>query len=612
MGSFLDIWLGRTRRARAQTDGRVEVVDFLANENAPAAPLTIEVAGEHADRAHDQAFLAEIRQPRDEILTTQGKGDPLFYEKLLRDDQVYATFKRRRSRVVAAEWKVDPGGEQPIDKEAADHLREQLKRVAWDRACEKMLAGLFYGYGVGECMFKLAAPNASGRSLVELSAIKVRRPGRFRFQNDGRLRLLTEKSPEGILMPARKFWCYDSGADDDDNPYGVGLGHYLYWYVWFKRNGWKFWAQFLEWFSQPIPYASVPAGSNEEDRQKFLKMLRSITAGGRLVVPKGVEIELIQAATDSGGSYEKFTDKIDGCIAKIVLTQTMTTDNGSSLSQSKVHERGELKLVKSDADLEDESFTQGPAKWLTEWNFPGAATPRVYRDFEEPADLVARAQRDKTLNDMGWRLRTDRVADIYGDDYEYVAPAAPSGDLATTPDAPTTDGGAVTAPVAPSGVQLAPTDLATITTVNEARKGAGLPALTLPNGAPDPDGYLTVSEFKAKRAAKAETIGQAVGDKAAAAVALNEPSPKTAPVADASIVAAGAADDHGWRTLLGPEVEAVEALLDECDSLEQVRERLGELAQRDPEALSDSLARVLFAAKLSGEGGADDGSPTST
>lgn len=66
-------------------------------------------------------------------------------------------------------------------------------------------------------------------------------------------------------------------------------------------------------------------------------------------------------------------------------------------------------------------------------------------------------------------------------------------------------------------LSLTSTDLAFVVTVNEARERNGLAKLTLDNGALDPDGLLTIAEYKAKRnlivatAAKAEK-GESVED----------------------------------------------------------------------------------------------------
>lgn len=54
---------------------------------------------------------------------------------------------------------------------------------------------------------------------------------------------------------------------------------------------------------------------------------------------------------------------------------------------------------------------------------------------------------------------------------------------------------------APS-ITVAPTDLARVVTVNEARASANLGALMLPTGGTDPDGLLTVEQFAAKKAAQ--------------------------------------------------------------------------------------------------------------
>lgn len=52
-------------------------------------------------------------------------------------------------------------------------------------------------------------------------------------------------------------------------------------------------------------------------------------------------------------------------------------------------------------------------------------------------------------------------------------------------------------------ITLAPTDIAKVVRVNEARASAGLGPLTLADGSQDPDGDLTVEEFSAKKAAAA-------------------------------------------------------------------------------------------------------------
>ncbi len=83
------------------------------------------------------------------------------------------------------------------------------------------------------------------------------------------------------------------------------------------------------------------------------------------------------------------------------------------------------------------------------------------------------------------------------------AEGAPPAQTATT--VPGQSGGTLT---------LTGTDAASIVTVNEGRESVGRGPLMKPKdqgGGEDPDGYLTITEFKAKRMASGQALGQAQG-----------------------------------------------------------------------------------------------------
>ncbi len=375
----------------------------------------VAAAGDGLDITED--YVSELLAPRDEILRTRGRGDLEIYEKVLRDDQVISCWQQRRRSAIAREWFVEPGGSAAIDQAAADFLHEQLDRVRWDNTTLKMLSGVFNGCSVGECMW--------GRdgTRVTLDAVHVRRARRFRFDRDGQLRLITRDKPLGMVMPPNKFWVLTAGADDDDDYYGRGLGYWLYWPVWLKRNGLKFWSVYMEKYAMPTIKGVAPRGASDRERNKLLAVLRAVARDSAVVVPEGVDMALLEAARSSGGDYAKFQELMDAAIAKIILSQTMTTDNGASLSQAQVHADVKMEVVKSDNDLVCESFNSGPAVWLTAWNFPGAAPPRVWRDHTEPEDLKARAERDKIVSEMGYEPTPEYIAETYGEGWTKRAPA---------------------------------------------------------------------------------------------------------------------------------------------------------------------------------------------
>tara|TARA_R110001592_G_scaffold104697_1_gene294552 strand:- start:56246 stop:57703 length:1458 start_codon:yes stop_codon:yes gene_type:complete len=364
-------------------------------------------------------YIAELAQPSDPLLRSIG-GDMSVYEKVQRDEQVQTTLQQRRRAVTSLDWSVEPGGDAPIDKAAANDLKEQLDALSWDRITDKMLWGIFYGYAVAELLYEIDG------NRVRLSDIRVRDRKRFRFGHDRSLRLLTGARPEGIVMPDRKFWTFTAGGDNDDEVYGRGLAYWLYWPVYLKRNGVKFWAIVLEKFGQPTTIGKYDASATPEDRQRLLSAIRAAATDVGIIIPKGMEIEFLEAQRRAGGDHHIFAEYMDAAITKVVLSQTMTTEDGSSRSQAEVHLDVRDDVVESDADLACESFNAGPARWLSEWNFPGAIPPRVWRLTDNPEDLNTVAERDKKLHEMGYQSTPARVAETYGPGYERVnAPTDP-------------------------------------------------------------------------------------------------------------------------------------------------------------------------------------------
>lgn len=166
-----------------------------------------------------------LLRPQDSVLRLRG-GTHTLYAEVLRDDQVGACMAQRRLAVTSREWQVVAGGAQAIDEQAAEFLREQLLRIEFDRITDRMLYGIFYGYAVAECLWD------KNGGKVSIGDIRVRDRRRFGWDGAGNLRLRTMSNVDpGELMPPEKFWSYATGADNDDEPYGLGLAHWLYWPV---------------------------------------------------------------------------------------------------------------------------------------------------------------------------------------------------------------------------------------------------------------------------------------------------------------------------------------------------------------------------------------------
>lgn len=391
----------------------------------PAKPELMELAkpdhlGSFARATTRMNGYMDVLAPTDTIIQTKGGGigQLAIYKELLRDDQVRSTLQQRRTAVVSREWVVEPGAEDARAEEAAEALREDLKAIRWDDITDKALFSVFYGWGIGEVMW------APGPDRVRIADVKVRDRSRFRFGHSGALYLLRNG---GTLeeMPDRKFWTITAGGDSHDDPYGLGLAHSIYWPVFFKRNGVKFWLVFLERFGQPTTKATVPPGMMDDPKTiaEARKVLDSIATDSGVIVPENLVVDLIEATRTGTADYATMCGYMDRAIAKVVLSQTASTEGtpgklGADDTQKSVRD----DVVKADADLVCESFNRSVVRWWMEWNYPGVDMPRVYRKVEPPEDLNTRAERDSKLHAMGFEPEESYIKETYGEGWKKKAP----------------------------------------------------------------------------------------------------------------------------------------------------------------------------------------------
>lgn len=112
-----------------------------------------------------------------------------------------------------------------------------------------------------------------------------------------------------------------------------------------------FWDQFGEIFGMPIRIAKSTA-RDPKDRSRIENMLASMGAAAWGLFPEGTEIDIKETTRgDAFNVYDKRVDRANSEISKGLLNQTMTIDNGSSLSQSEVHLEVFENVIESDADL---------------------------------------------------------------------------------------------------------------------------------------------------------------------------------------------------------------------------------------------------------------------
>jgi phage gp29-like protein len=382
----------------------------MSDEQKSTAPVTDEVATTTKDIDIFAGYLGRLENP-DPTLLSEGRGKGLkLYDEVDRDAHAGSVLQTRYLSVAGLEWEVLPADDSAQAQEIADFVREALDRCNLTQAIQELMQAVLYGFFVAEVMWTTRDGKWVPGKLIG------KHPRRFAFTTERELRLLTLGSMiQGEVLPERKFIRFTFGSSD--NPYGKGLGQSLWWPVWFKKNGVKFWLIFLDKWGSPTAVGKYPAGATPEQKQALLDAIDAIRQETGVTVPEGMAIDLLEAARSGNVTYESMCEYMDRQISKRVLGQTATTEGtpgklGNEESQDEVRH----DIRDADADLLCEVLNETLVHWLVDLNYAGAGLyPWLNLRTEEAADLKSRAETDKiVVREIGLPVSVDYFYDTYG------------------------------------------------------------------------------------------------------------------------------------------------------------------------------------------------------
>ncbi len=381
-------------------------------------------------------YIGKVLFNPDPILSGEARQQGIkIFEDMLYEARVASEMQKRKLAVIGKEWDIIPASDEPQDQEIADFVKKVFENFSHDRGRQALLAGIVTGFKPGEIMWDYSEGD------IWIKEIKGVSPKRFVFDLEGNLRLLTWKDMiQGEEIPDRKFIIF-TNPSDNGSPYGDGIGRSLYWPIWFKKNGVKFWAVFLDKFGQPTPWGKYPPGTKEDDQNKLLDSLKAMQTDQAIITPDNMAVELLEAARASSvDSYERWEKFWNDAISFIILGQTATTEGtpgklGSEEARSDVRD----DIVKADADLLCECENEQLIKWLVDYNFAALAGssrslryPKIWIRTEPEQDLKPLAERDRILiKEIGLPTAKSYFYDTYN-----IPEPQPDEDLVTPPQTP--------------------------------------------------------------------------------------------------------------------------------------------------------------------------------
>jgi hypothetical protein len=446
-------------------------------------------------------------------------------DSMLGDDRITATLNSRAAGWLGREVRFKPADDSSAARECLDAWEAWWPRLSGDSAIRELADySTMMGFGHGQLVWDTEQPG-----LDFAPSIRPWHPI-FTFY-DWTLRTFMAIGQDGVIpiVPGNGKWL-------EIAPFGSYRG----WIrgairpcaePWTLRHyGFRDMARFGEVHGNPTRIGYVPMVGDPVERSAFEAALVGLGADAAMMIPRGVDLndglgydyKLVEATSKAWEVHPAQIDRCDMAIVLALLMVNLTTQveggsYGAAKAQMDVRSEGSQldnqtwkrtvrsQLARPFAYLNFGDANLAPWTW---WDVKGKAE---YADNARQFQAVGTAIEALTRGGVSftdaekarrWIGETFGLTDFPAFDFaKHVSAPVPAPEEKTDPPK----------------LEITPTDMATVVTVDEARANAGL-------GPASADGALTIAEYKAKFAS---TIAEAAAAEAGqtAPVDANAPPP---------------------------------------------------------------------------------------
>jgi hypothetical protein len=242
------------------------------------------------------------------------------YQQIVVDGQMQASLLQRKMRVASQKFNlIDSEGN--IDKE-----KTRLLRTAWfSKAMDLAMDSKFWGFS----LIQFAPIEDSEMLTVELV------PRIYVVPEFDLVRTTTATVTEGKKFTKKPYsnWCVGVGDKRD-----LGLLQKCAPYIIWKNNAMGAWAEFCEIFGLPIRVVKTDV-TDDVTRRNAENMMANMSVSSWAVLGLNDEYEILQTnRSDSFQVFDKFAERCNSEISKIMLGQTGTTEEKAHVGSAAVHQ----------------------------------------------------------------------------------------------------------------------------------------------------------------------------------------------------------------------------------------------------------------------------------
>lgn len=261
------------------------------------------------------------------------------YRDTATDAHITGCIGQRTGFVLSKSFNIEDKSGKPYDE-----LKHYFDQEWFYELCRLILDSIYYGHSLIELGdIRKDGDGCPCYSEVKLIDRKFVIPEHHRVVTD-----LGQDWTTGIDYREPEWYnnLIEAGKPDDLGLYLKAALHAIP-----KKNVLAAWDVFSEVFGMPMRVAKT-ASRDKADQQRIEEMLKGMDIAPWALFPKGTDIQIIESTkSDAFNVYDKRVDRSNSEISKLIIGQTMTIEDGSSLSQSQTHLKVFENLVESDAKM---------------------------------------------------------------------------------------------------------------------------------------------------------------------------------------------------------------------------------------------------------------------
>lgn len=230
------------------------------------------------------------------------------------------------------------------------------------------------------------------------------------------LRMRAPVDPSGIEIPSGQFIIHQPKIRTGI-PIRAGIARAAAVGYMFHSADIRQWAAFAEVFGMPLRKGSYdPLTATQQEIDELKTAVINLGHDAAAVLPNTMDISILDGRRPTSGDnvFKDIADYWDAQISKLVLGQTMTSDNGSSKSQAEVHDRVRVDISRADARSLCATVREQVIEPWTRFNYgEDAPVPRLYINVDPPEDLLRWSQALVPMITAGLPIRWSEVRERF-------------------------------------------------------------------------------------------------------------------------------------------------------------------------------------------------------